>query len=577
MHGIAMHGDLKYPEGFTHFPDVNPNAPKGGTLKLGEIGTFDTLNPYAFKGAAPVGLSYASERFVFESLMWRTQDEPFSLYGWIAESVEMAEDRSWITFHLNPKARWSDNVPITADDVVFSYELLKEKGPANYRLFYKRVAKVEKLSNLSVKFTLKPLDDGTYDPELPLLVALRTILPKHYYEKRDFEKQTMEPPIGSGPYKVVSVKPGHKIVYERRNDYWAKDLPVVRGRYNFDKIEVEYYRDTHAALVAFSGGEYDIRVEGSPTAWNTKYDFKAVQDGRIKREHMLNGLPVGIDTFSFNQRRPLFQSRRVREAIALAFDFEWLNTNLFYGAFKRQSSYFQNTDLSCEGLPNDTEKAFIKKHLDELDPRMLSEPYQVPGSNMPTMRDRLKAARKLLEEDGWRLENGLLINKDGNPLKFEIMLYSHEDEKIALNLAQNLKKLGIIMTIRTIDASQYEQRCLNFDYDMIRSYWWITRSPGNEQRFYWGSQAVDLSGSYNYMGIRSKAVDELCNRIARARTRAELKAACSLLDRVLLWNNAAILLYYKNEKYIAYWDKFEHPKIRPECGITFMTWWSKKR
>jgi len=577
QHGIAMHNHLKYPKEFKNFDYVNPNAPKGGTLKIGVIGTFDSTNPFLTKGTPPVGLSVLTETLVFESLMKRASDEPFSLYGGIAEAVEMAPDRSWVTFYIDPRARWADGKPITAKDVIFSYQILRDKGRPNMRLYYSRVAKVEQVGPNAVKFTLKPKEDGTIDRELPMLMALMSVLPEHFFAGRDFEKVSLEPLMGSGPYKIVDIKPAHRIVYERRPDYWAKDLPATRGQYNFDRVEADYFREANVARVAFAAGEYDVKEELNPAEWHKCYDFKAVKAGKVKKMELAHVNPIGMSGFCMNTRKDIFKDPCVRRALAYAFDFKWINDNFFHGIYKRHKSYFDNSELSSKGLPTKEELVLLEPFKGEVPAEVFTQEYAVPeATNQATLRENLKKARELLEQAGWHIQKGELVNdKTGQPFTFELLLYNKETEKVAIAFARQLKHLGIHMKIRTVDPAQYEHRRLSYDYDMILFTWGISRSPGNEQVFYWGSKFVDEPGSRNYPGIKLKAVDVLANTIATSKTRPELIAAVHALDRVLLWGHYVVPLYYNNIRFIAYWDKFGFPAFSPEVGVSYVSWWSK--
>jgi microcin C transport system substrate-binding protein len=576
-HGIAMHGDLKYPENFQYFEYVNPNAPKGGKIKMPVVGTYNTLNPFVIKGTPPAGLSFYSERLVYEQLMARSADEPFSLYGMIAKRAKMAPDRSWIIFILDPKAKWADERPIVIEDVIFSYMLLKEKGPPNLRLYYSKVEKVEKLSNNSVKFTFKLQKDGTYDPEAPMLLALMTVLPKHALEGRDLEKLTMEPILGSGPYIIADFKPGHFIRYKRRSNYWGEHLPVMRGRFNFDEIVFEYYRNSKVELEAFKVGQFDVRSEQDPSAWRRDYDFPAVKAGKVIKVEYQHSRPVGMRGLVFNTRKEIFSDARVREALTYAFDFEWLNRTLFQDSYVRTESYFSNTILASHDLPQGEELKLLLPYKDKLSSEVFQQEFKLPqGGTQEKVRANLKKAIQLLQKAGWITEKGVLINqKTKKPFKFEILLYRPDDEKIALAFARNLKHLGIQVSIRCLDTAQFETRRSQYDYDMIIWLWGHTMSPGNEQKYYWGSQSADEPGGHNYAGIKSPIIDALCDNIANARDRAHLIPAIQALDRVLLWGYYAIPLYYSNKIYLAYWNKFSHPNINPDVGLYFSLWWSK--
>ncbi|OJX14027.1 MAG: hypothetical protein BGO77_01525 [Caedibacter sp. 37-49] len=577
-HGIAMHGKLKYPLNFTHFSTVNPDAPKGGKLCLGVTGTFDSLNPYVIKGTPPAGLSIFSERLVFESLMKRSPDEAFSLYGLIAEFVDLAPNRSWIIFYLNPKAKWPNDSPITADDIIFSFETLKEKGLANYRLFFKKIAKVEKINDYTVKFSfLADSNDGTFDPEAPMLISLLPILPKYFFKGRDFEKVTHEEIPGSGPYKIKTLKMGHRISYERRPNYWGENLPVNVGFYNFSEVQFDYYRDSKVALEAFKAGEYDIRGESEPGQWIENYNFPAIKEGKVIRMELNHKRPVGMRAFIFNTRKDLFKNEKVRHALSYAFDFEWLNQSLFHNCFTRTKSYFDNTILANDGIPQGDVLKILLKFKQNLPSSLFSTPYSLPiAGTKVNLRKNLKKARDLLQECGWEIHDSKLIHKETKrPFEFEIILYRPEDEKITLAYVKNLKFLGIHAKVRTVDATQYERRLGTFDYDMTIHTWGHTLSPGNEQALYWGSKAADQEGSRNYIGIKNPIVDELCRLLAMTKSSEELVTIAKALDHVLLWNHYVIPLYHSNKIFLAYWDKFDHPPFNPLDGIVLMSWWSK--
>lgn len=578
-HGIAMHGGLKYPSNFKYFATVNPQAPKGGKFRQGVTGIFDSLNPYVIKGTPPAGLSIFSERLVFDTLMKRSPDEPFSLYGLIAESVDLAPDRSWIIFYINPKAKWPNAQPVTADDVIFSFETLKEKGLVNYRLFFKKVHKVEKINTHTVKFSfLTDTNEGKFDPEAPMLISLLPILPKYFFEGRDFEKVTHEKIPGSGPYKIKDLKVGHMISYERRPDYWGKDLPVNVGFYNFDEIRFDYYRDSKVALEAFKAGEYDIRGESDPSQWIENYNFPAAKDGRVVKVELHHQRPVGMRAFIFNTRKDLFKDEKIRRALTYAFDFEWLNQSLFHNYFTRTKSYFDNTILANDGIPKGNVLKLLQTFKKDLPSELFSTPYALPVSGTKAkLRENLKKARDLLQICGWEIRGSQLIHKDTKkPFKFEIILYRPEDEKITLTYVKNLKLLGIQATIRTVDSTQYEYRLGTFDYEMTIHTWGHTLSPGNEQNLYWSSKSADQEGSRNYIGIKNPTIDELCRMLANAKTYEELITITKALDSVLLWGHYLIPLYHSNKIFLAYWDKFGHPQFNPVDGIVLMNWWSKE-
>ena len=576
-HGIAMHGSLKYPADFKNFNYVNPDAPKGGRINFSVVGTFTSLNPFIIKGTPPPGLSFYSETLVFDTLMRRSADEPFSLYCLLAESVAMAPDRSYITFYLNPKAKWSDGQPITADDVVFTYETLKAKGLVNVQLFYSKVAKVEKLSDLSVKFTFKSQADGSYDREAPLLIALMTVIPKHFFNDKDFEKVTMTPIVGSGAYKIVQVKPGHSIDYQRRTDYWGQDLPINRGRFNFDNVHFDYYHNTQAELEAFKTGQVDVMAETNPT-WTQKFEFKAVDEKRVLKIDYAHTRPVGLKGFVFNQRRDIFSDRRVRQALTYVFNFDQLNQTLFNNNYTRTESYFANTYLASIGIPQGDELALLEPYCDVLPKQLFQEPFHLPvHKDSKQSRNHLTTALHLLKEAGWVIKNGVLRHQESNkPFEFKIILYKPSDEKIALAFINSLKRVGIHAHIQLVDVAQFEHRMGNFDFDMTIWFWGHKFSPGTEQQIYWGSEEADKPFSRNALGIKSKVVDDLCRQITNAKDYEQLKTSIHALDRVLLWGYYVIPLFHHNKTLLAHWDKFGYPEIDPLVGIYFSNWWSKE-
>ncbi len=579
QYGISMHGDLKYKKD-EPFKYVNPDAPKGGHVKLAVTGTFDSLNPFITKGTPPAGLSLLSLPLVFESLMKRSSDEPFSLYGWVAESIEVAPDRSSITYYLNPLAKWPDGQSITADDIIFSHETLRDKGRPNLRLFYNKVLKTEKIDDRTIRFYFKK-EEGkdTFDPEAPLLISLMPVLPKHLLTGKDFEKLGLEPMIGSGPYKIKAVNPGKHIIYEKRQDWWGKDLAVNAGQYNFDQIRYDYYRDPHVSFEAFKAGEYDLRGEDNIAIWHTSYDIPAVKNGQIKRLELIQEQPVGIQAFIFNIRRPFFIDKRVRQAIEYAFDFNWVNKNLFYGAYKRTRSFYQNSELQSQGKPEGAELDLLTSFKGKIAPEAFQESYTLPAyNNAQEMRQAMAIAKGLLKDAGWTINpQGKLVNLKGEIFKFEILLYNPDDEKIALSLVRNLKLLGIQAHVRVVDSAQYENRRMEFDFDMIMGTWGQTNSPGNEQTYYWSSKAADQPGSRNYIGLKDPVIDEMCRRLATAQTRTELVTVGRVIDRLLMTGHYVIPLYYREKAYVAFWDKFGYPDYDPKVGIHLTFLWLKDK
>lgn len=577
-HAIAMHGEPKYKPN-QPFSYINSKAPIGGRIRHGVVGTFDTLNPFITKGMAPPGLNMASTGLVFEKLMTRSGDEPFSLYGLIAESVDMSDDRSWIIFNLRKEAKWSDGKPITADDVMFTHQLLRDKGRPNLRLFYSKVAKVEKLNQRSVKFTFKPQEHALgYDPELPLLVGLMTILPKHDLEGKDLENISYESIVGSGPYKVSKYEPGRNITYERRKDYWGDYLPITKGHNLFKTVHYDFYRNAKIAMEAFKAGEYDIHSETDPIKWHSEYDFPAIKDGRVvKREFPVNQ-PVGVSAFVYNTRKEIFSDAKVRQALGYAFDFEWLNKNLFHGGYTRSRSYFDNCELASSGIPTGKELAILKQFKGQIPNEVFEFEYNPPKTDgSGNIRAQLRTAKALLSTAGWVIKNGKLINKKTKtPFKFSILTYNPEYEKIALSFIRNLKLLGIEASLKIVDSSQFEARRMEYDYDMIiNTSWGATLSPGREQEFYFSSQKVDEPGGRNYPGIKDPVVDKLCDMVATAKDRETLVESVHALDRVLLWGHYVIPLYHMQSGYLAHWDKFGHPEFRSDVVTLVNTWWSK--
>lgn len=565
VHGIAMHGDLAYPADFEHFAYANPNAPKGGTLTLDALGSFDSFNPFIIKGspAASVGL-------IYETLTVRSQDEPFSEYGLIAETIEMPEDRSWVAFTLREDARWHDGQPVTVDDVIWSLETLKEKGSPFFRFYYQNVVKAEQDGERRVKMTF----DGSVNRELPLIVGQLPVLPKHYYQDREFDKTTLEPPLGSGPYKIKSFEPGRNIVYERVEDYWGRDIPVNRGRYNFDVVRYEYFRDANVALEGLKAGEYDIRQENSSKNWATAYTGPAVDAGYIVKEEIERQQGTGMQSFAFNLRKTKFQDPKVRQALAYAFDFEWTNKNLFYGLYNRTDSFFENSELASSGLPDEAELALLEPLRGQIPDQVFEATYQPPATDgSGNARQNLRTALGLLKEAGWSVQGGKLTNEAGDNLDFEVLLVSPLFERITAPFIKNLERLGIRATMRTVDPAQYQNRLEKFDFDVIVGSWGQSLSPGNEQRDFWGSEAAEREGSRNLLGVQDPAIDALIENVIQAESREALVTATRALDRVLLWNHFVIPQWYSPVDRYAYWDKFKRSETDPKYGVDQFSWW----
>jgi microcin C transport system substrate-binding protein len=565
-YGMSLYGDFKYPPNFTHFDYVNPDAPKGGTERLSSIGTFDTLNPFVIKGVPAAGIGE-----LFDTLMTRGEDEAATDYPLIAESADLAADRMSVLYTLNPAAKFQDGTPITPADVVWSFETLRDKGAPLYRFYYGDVTKVEIAGDHGVRFSFK---DAT-NRELPAILSELPVLSKAYWSGRDFEKTTLDPPLGSGPYKIEAVDPGRSITYRRVPDYWAKDLPVNKGRFNVDVIRYDYYRDATVALEAFKAGNYDIRQENSSKNWATGYDGPALRDGLIKKAVIPNQLPSAMQGWGFNLRRPLFQDPLVRQALAYAFDFEWSNKNLFYGAYTRTRSYFDNSELAATGVPQGDELKILEPFRGQIPDEVFTKEYDPPTyTDTFTIREGLRDALGLLKQAGWTFKGEQLVNdKTGEPFKFEILNEDPQMERVTLPLIQNLKRLGITATLRTVDVSQYQQLMNNFDYDMTVIVIPQSLSPGNEQREFFGSAAADQPGSQNQLGIKSKIIDALVEQLIAAPTRADLVAHVKALDRVLQWGYYVIPQYHLPDYWIAYWDKFRRPEVAPKYAPGLDTWW----
>jgi microcin C transport system substrate-binding protein len=568
QHALSFAKAPKYGPDFKQLDYVDPQAPKGGAVQYAAIGGFDSFNPFIIRGEATAlpGL--------YETLTTSTDDDVLSEYGLIAESMEVAGDNSWIVFRLRPQARWHDGKPITAADVVFSFNILREKGAPNYRAYYADVAMVEKIDDTTVKFGFSTKGNR----ELPIILGQLPILPKHFWEGRKFDEPSLEPPLGSGPYKLKSFEAGRSLTMERVPDYWGRDLPINLGTSNFDIVHVDYYRDPIVALEAFKAGAFDFRAENSAKQWATGYETPALRDGRMKMELIPHDNPQGMQAFVMNLRRPVFQDRRVRAALILAFDFEWSNKTLFFGQYKRSRSFFQNSDMAARGLPDAAELALLEPFRGKIPDEVFTTEYQPPVSDgSGANSDNLAKAAQLLESAGWALSNGRRM-KDGNPLEFEFLLDAGNSafERIAQPYLKGLERLGIKATLRLVDSAQYEKRVTeDFDYDMISSGFGQSLSPGNEQRDYWTSLAADMPGSSNSIGIKDPVVDALVDKIISAPTRDDLITACRALDRVLQWGYYVVPNWHLDASRIAYWDKFGRPAKLPQptYGLGLASWW----
>ena len=565
-HALAMHGTPKYGPGFRHFDYVNPDAPKGGVVRLfGGRQTFDSLNPFIIKGVPAAGGG------VFESLMIGSDDEAFTQYGLIAETVEVPKDRSWVIFNLRKQARFHDGSPITVDDVIFSLEILRDKGQPFYRFYYQNVVKAEKLGPRRIKFSFAPGDNR----ELPLIMGQLVVLSKKYWDGKEFDKSTLTPPLGSGPYRIKSLDAPRSITYERVKDYWGADLAVRRGDFNFDQITFTYFRDDTVALEAFKAGRYDIRAENNSKLWATQFSGGPFAKGVIKKAQIRHQRPTGMQGFVFNTRREIFKDRLLREALAHAFDFEWSNKTLFYGQYTRTTSYYSNSELASSGLPEGEELAILEKYRGRVPDEIFTRTYKPPATNgSGRIRKNLRAAFKLLEAASWEVKDGKLVNlKTGKPLVFEFLLVSPAFERIVLPFVRNLKRLGVAVKVRTVDVAQYQNRVRDFDFDMIVGGWGQSLSPGNEQRDFWGSEKAEIKGSRNFAGIKDKVVDALIEHLIAAPDRESLVARTRALDRVLLAGHYVIPNWHIRDHRLAWWDKFGRPKTIAKYGSGTEGWW----
>ena len=565
-HAMTLYGEAaKYPAGFTHFDFVNPDAPKGGTLRLSGFGSFDSLNGFISRGTSAERLG-----LIYDTLTFHALDEPFTEYGLLAERIERAPDNTWVRFHLRDNARFHDGEAVTADDVVFTFNTLVEQGAPFYRAYYGDVKDVVADDRLSVTFHFH----HGRNRELPLVIGQLPVLPEHYWAGRDFSRTTLDPPLGSGPYRISRVNAGRNLTFERNPDYWGKDLAVNRGMYNFDQIVVEYYRDTGVALEAFKAGQFDFNQEVSARNWATGYDSPARRDGRIIQEEILNHSTQGMQGFVFNLRRAHFQDLRVRKAISLLFDFEWSNASLFHNAYTRSDSYFANSELAATGTPDDAELALLEPWREHLPASVFGPAWSAPrndGSGM--IRPRMREAYQLLLDAGWRIENDRMVNAEGEPLRFEFLLVQADFERVLLPYKRNLASLGIDMVLRRVDVSQYINRLRSRDFDMVVSSYGQSNSPGNEQREYWHSSSADNPGSRNLMGLQDPAIDALVEGLIESDSREELITHTRALDRVLRAGHYIVPNFHTRYYRVAYWNKFAHPKQAPRYDLGLFTWW----
>lgn len=566
-HGFSSFNTLKYPASFTHFDYTNPNAHKGGQLILGAMGTFDSLNPFIVKGTPAGGIFFTHARLLDEA-----HDRPGESYAFVAESLEIASDKSSVTFYLNKAAKFSDGTPITVDDVIWSFEILRDKGLPMYRTYYKNVKKVEKLDDHTVKFTF----NTTHNHELPQIIGQLAVLPRKFYETVAFDSTSLTLPPTSGPYIIESVDPGRSITYKRNPNWWGQDIPSQKGSNNFERIRLDYYMDDTAMFEAFKAGKIDLRIEPTAKNWATAYNFPAVENGLIVRTEIPNKLPAATYGLFFNTRRPIFADRKVRQALTLCLNFKWLNEKFFFNLYNRNLSYYSNSDFAAKGKPDADEEKILNAFKNDLATEVLSETFTLPEpENEAAFRKDLEKAQQLLAEAGWHLDNKIMKNKkSGEKLEFEVLLANRSFEKIVLTFKEALQRIGITLNVRLLDVNSYTYRVEHLDYDMIVGV--IPQSPslGNEQRDYFGSERADSIGTYNYAGIKNKVADALIEQLIQADSYTELCNVAKALDRVLLWDFYMIPAWSKPTTSVAYWNKFGLPEISPDYAqVNYGAWW----
>jgi microcin C transport system substrate-binding protein len=566
-HALSMFGQGTYGADFKHFDYVRPDAPKGGQLRLAKVGSFDNLNPFTLKGIAAAGTLS-----IYDKLLVKALDEPFTVYGLLVEEVECPPDRSWVLFTLRKEARWHDGMPITTADVVFTFNILISKGIPFYRSFYADVTKVEALDERRIRFSFSP---GA-NREMPLILGQLRPLPKHYWQGREFGDTTLDPPLGSGPYRIAAVDPGRSIRFERVQDYWARELPTQQGHFNFDTIQYDYYRDTTVAAEALKVGAVDFRIANDAVQWSASYETAPKEGRSLVKEAIPHRAIRGMRGFCFNTRRRKFSDPAVRQALSHAFDFEWTNQQLLHGIYERSASYWNNSEMASSGIPEGLELQVLQEYKDRLPPPLFTQPLALPRTDgRGNVRGNLRRAQKLLKAAGWGVvDNTLVHGTTGEPMTVEFLLLSPSHERIVGPIRENLKRLGVRSRIRTVDSSQYQNRLQSFDYDVIVNYWRQTLSPGNEQRNFWSSAAADFNGSRNYAGIRDPVVDELVERIISATSRQSQVALTRALDRVLLWGHYVIPGWYSHTYRLVYWNDIGHPDPIPPNKLGFPeTWW----
>lgn len=562
FHALAMNGEPKYGPDFTHFDYAFPDAPKGGAVRLAAIGTFDSFNPFIVKGNSADGLG-----LLFDTLTEQSLDEPFTEYGLLADRIELASDRSSMTFHLRSEARFHDGSPVTARDAAFTFKTLVEHGNPHYAQYYADVERVDVVDAQTVTFVFKP---GS-SQELPLILGQLPVLSEASWQGRDFSASGLQVPVGSGPYRIGEFKAGQRLTFTRDPGYWGRDLPVNKGRHNFDTIIYDYYRDLTVTLEAFKAGEYDFRQEYNSKQWATGYTGPAVNAGMIRTESVPHKLSQGMQAFVFNTRRAIFADPLVRQALNFAFDFEWSNKNLFYGQYARSTSFFSNSEMASSGLPTQEERAILKEL--SLPEEVFTQEIQLPVTDgSGNIRENLRTAADLLRQAGWSVQEGKLV-KNGQPFVFEMLLVQPDFERVVLPFQRNLARLGITMNVRMVDTSQYLERLRGFDFDMIVSSFPQSLSPGNEQRSFWHSSSADTPGARNYCGIRNPAIDRLVDLVIAAPDRETLILRCKALDRALLWGWYVIPHWHSTSWRIAFWDKFGRPDKLADYGLDFQSWW----
>jgi len=576
-HGIAMHGEPALPANYTHLPYANPDARKGGTIVYGVTGTFDSVNPFILKSMrtnARGSWDHLFGRLVFEPLMFRSRDEPFTMYGLLAEYVEWPEDRSWIEFTLNPNAKWSDGMPVTVEDVIFTYDLLEKKGRPPYNARKQKIASIVKTGERKVKFTFNDKADREY----PLIIALNPVLPKHAIDVETFDQSSIKPMIGSGPYIMDKIQPGKFITYKRDPNYWAKDIPSRKGFSNFDTVRVDYFRSQNALFEAFKKGIIDVYPETDPSTWLRDFDFPAVQDGRVIKDELKIGKPSTMLGFVFNTRRKKFADQNLRSALINLFDFEWVNKNLYFGAYRRTVSYWHGSELSSYGKPaSEAEKTLLAPYMDRIRADVLDGTYAPPKSD-GSGRDRrlIRKALKLFRDAGYVYKNGQMLDKDNQQFTFEILTRDKEQEKLAIIYRRNLEKIGISVEIRTVDSAQYQRRTKSYDYDMVMQTYTASLSPGIEQIWRWSTKSTNVEGTFNYAGANDPAIDAMINHLLNARTKTEFVTAVRAYDRLLISGDYVLPLYHTDKQWVARRSHIERPDKTALYGYRSETWWDSR-